>query len=362
MEQTRLAIDYAPRELRMRGYHDAPYVPKVGLPFTRGPNKGKVLTTEYRQPEEAWEHIWVQHNPLNRWQVMVFDCDNPLEATVAVASGKLPQPSWRILNPESEHYQYYYVLKYPVHIGKGARSVPVKLAGEAYDYFREVLKADRKYQGKCMRSISRTPGPGGELLLGQPEGHDGFTLDELRGCVPVGYRPEPEPRPAAPVRAEVPEVIRTGQRNESLFALGMEWAGRYGNRHIRVIEYLREVNRTRCAEPLAEAELQDIARSVERYRRQFDWEQLRERQAERGRASGRARNGKLAARNAQIEWLAQQGASLSEICGVIGMMFPDLAHSKGAIRNILRRRNRVLLPGLEQGGCHEPCTGGIAAP
>ena len=135
----------------------------------------------------------------------------------------------------------------------------------------------------------------------------------------------------------MPELAATAPgRNCALFDACMKWAGSPSNLGVPVVDVALRLN-AETVRPLPVGDVRALARSVERYRRQWRSQGRFYSAAEReaygrkwGIASGVRRRARTAQRDAEIVRAWAAGASLRKLPAVVGM-------SKTAVRHIVRR-------------------------
>ena len=177
--------------------------------------------------------------------------------------------------------------------------------------------------GRPASEVETGPAPVAGSHLGVSDGRGG------RGSrIPgrLGPRTRPRRRPAGSCNGAVDSRIRSESygsgsprwfrsprppvsalgRNCGLFCAGMKWAGRRANEHCSVLAMLTATNEASYPNPLPWAEVAGIARSIERYRRQWiasGWAHRPawlERQRARGQRGGKVSGCRRRARAAQL--------------------------------------------------------------
>ena len=63
---------------------------------------------------------------------------------------------------------------------------------------------------------------------------------------------------------DVIEPITEGQRNSTMYKLGLLFRSNFGLQGIALIEWLQYANREKCTPPLSDTDIQRIARSVDK--------------------------------------------------------------------------------------------------
>lgn len=201
------------------------------------------------------------------------------------------------------------------------------------EYLAQAVGADAGYNGVLSHN-PMTPdlsqGLQTDWLRERP-----YPLDELGEVVPFGWK-----RPRVP-KTEV-------GRNCAMFEAGMKWAGSPANLALPVLPALMSIYREivdqypNAGHPFLASEVAGIARSIERYRRQWiergRFYTAAERQAwgrERGIRSGQARRKRVEARDREIVQDRVAGLSIREIASKREI-------SRNAVHNVLLREVPLL--------------------
>jgi hypothetical protein len=239
-----------PRKLATRGlteYHRHP------LAADLKDKSGQIFPTRM-SPREAWEKAYIELNPPNSWAVMVLDCDDP-EWILGMAGYSVPKPSYSIQNIENDHWQFGWILKNPVHRNSSSSLKAQKRFAGVNAKLGYVLKADPAYNGILARNPAYRH-EGVNVGWGTYR-QKGYTLDELDLDLPdvnISAR-------------DINESSAVG-RNVAVFEQLMIFAGSPKNAEVDLHAEAERMN-SQLATPLPWNEVRDIAKSVERYRR--DW-------------------------------------------------------------------------------------------
>ena len=291
-----LPIDCAPAIVRAHGYRDAHSRPLVM------PAKGRA---SYRvAPQQAWGFRYLELNPANSVSVLTLDVDQA-ERTLDLLSPfaisrPLPEPSWTVVNRRNGHSHPCWCLATPIHLNRESSLPPQKAMARISEFYRGRIGADDAYAGILVRNPYR--GRGGKCYWGRARP---YSLDELAEVVPATYRGVPRP------------VTKIG-RNVGLFRALMKWAGSPANKEAPLYPVASGINKE-FETPLPAGEVQWVVKSVARYRARW----IRDGkyssnsdsavQAQRGRASGKARRKRVAERNARIVQAQQDGKTQKAI-------------------------------------------------
>ena len=329
--QLTLAIDAAPPKVRAHGLRDAHVRPLV----SRG-KRGGVFGGSFRvAPWDAWNFPSIELRAGNSWPVIILDCDGG-DATLRLAdayiSGRIAWPNWVVTRSSSGGSHGVWCLGRPVHRGERARQSPLKALARVSEYMAELVGADAGYAGVLTHNpMSRAHGPGLRTTWGRREPYE---LAELAKVIPFGWRK--------------PKIPRTGiGRNVSIFESLMAWAGSPANAGIEVLTAAHVLNEEYRGHPLGSldlGELLGIAKSVERYRARWVAQGRFYSEAEReawgrarGRASGAARRGRTAERDARIVESVLQGESMRAVARAHGL-------SHVAVLDIVSRDAPLFVP------------------
>ena len=331
--QYELAIDAAPPKVRRYGLRDAHVRPLV----SRG-KRGGVFGSSFRvAPAEAWEFPSLELRAGNTWPALILDCDG-LDATLRLAdaylSGRIAWPNWIVTRPSSGGSHGVWCLGKPVHRGERAREAPLRLFARVSEYMAGLVGADAGYVGVLTHNpMSRGHRGGGAELRTTWGRREPYALAELAEVIPLGWRKPKVPRTAV-------------GRNVGVFESLMTWAGSSANAGIEVLTAAHVQNehyRDHPLGPLDLGELEDVARSVERYRARWvargRFYSEAEREAwgrARGRASGAARRGRTTERDAAIARDRVAGATIRALAERYGI-------GRTAVHHILNRGRQLEL-------------------
>ena len=213
----------------------------------------------------------------------------------------------------------------PPELAKADRSAPSRVS----EYLSEQLNADRGYGGV----LTHNPVYGPPLMTAWGRRHP-FGLNVLAEGIPRGWRHPRKPR------TEI-------GRNVSLFRSGMAWAGRTHNLDLDVFNYLGGINGEVAEDlgrpPLGYSELAGIAKSVERYRREwvaqgrfYSPEEVAAYARNGQRLSVQARRRNNRGRDEDMVVRAYAGESVSAIARVHGCL-------RNTVRDVLRRAAPITL-------------------
>ena len=309
--QLGLPLDHAPPRVRRHGYSDAHSRPLVGV--VRGQRPNRQWRTFRTSPRLAWSYPYLELNPANSWSVFVFDCDDPARLLDVYppfgGPSLLPEPSWRSYSQGGRaHVVYCLSTGDSVHKNRESARKPQIWAAAIAEHYATVLNADDAYAGILSRNPMAAPHRRTPVrtVWGRPAGYSLAALAE-----PL---PEMQQEPALPAV----ELVRTHiGRNSTLFELCCKRFGPTRYKDVPVLPYAERVN-AKFSWPMYWKEVADIARSIERYRKDWTYyEYSSAKQAERGVLSGKARRSAAAERNTKIIHLAGRNVSYREI----GRMF-----------------------------------------
>ena len=256
-------------------------------------------------PDRAWIHEYLEiARTGSSYVALALDCDNKEALTKGVLL-QLPVPSWSVWHP-SGGCHVVWCLAEPVHRYPEASPRALQFLARVEAYYLEAAHADPGFTG-VLADNPVSPAKGRTTRWGRRVPYE---LHELAAVIPLGWR-----RPVAPAGGV--------GRNVSLLRALMRWAGNRAHLSVPVLAAAHVRNRE-FSIPLPLAEVADIARSVERYRRQWeargwhhpDW---LNRQAERGRRSGKTRRAKNRSRDADIVAEVLGGKSMREVARERGM-------------------------------------------
>ena len=275
--QFELALGCAPEAVRAHGLRAAHPRPRVSF----GKHPDRPFVSFKVGPAQAWRYPEVQYGDAgSSIAALVLDCDDP--RAMGLGLPDLPPFNWMVERPANRHAHVVWTLDRPVHRYPSARPGPLRRFTHVAEYYASAVSADPGYAGV----LAHNPAP--RLKGGPYRTHWGreapYNLDQLASVIPFGWEP--------------PKLRRTATgRNCDLFEAGIRWAARPINARLDVLPALMAVNQE-FAHPLPLSEVQATARSIERYRKEWErrgWHCPRwiARQAARGRkggiASGKAR-------------------------------------------------------------------------
>ncbi len=246
--QLALPLEAAPVKVRQHGLRAAHPRPLVSL----GKRQGRPYSSFRTTPQKAWRFPEVEYGRAgSSIAALVFDCDDPLRWRPGLSD--LPPPNWIVRRPVNDHVHVAYCLETPVHRYPAARPEPVRYLANIAEYYQHVLGADAGYTGV----LAHNPAPiyRQDIFETTWGSKQPYSLDGLADVIPFGWSP--------------PRVRQTAiGRNCDLFEAGMAWAGRKVNAELPVLPALLVVNQ-QFEHPLPHGELVSMAKSIERYRRQW---------------------------------------------------------------------------------------------
>ena len=304
------AIAKAPPIVRRHGLREAHSHPLV----SHGKDCGGLFGATFRTTaERAWRFPSIELRSANAWTAIVFDCDGAAGTERLIDSldhDDLPDPNWIVTRAGAGGSHAVYTLESPVLRNAEARPKPLRLLGAVTERIAEVIDADRGYTGVLTHNPVAKPSAGLATTWRRKAPH---RLRDMARIIPMGWTPPAQPRTAV-------------GRNVAVFDACMRWAGRRTNIPYDVLPAAILAN-DRLDRPLPASEIGHIAKSVERYRRQWiaqgrfgtgrwnpraksaPWASP-EAQAKRGRKSGAARRARNAERDAAI--IADLAAGMSQ--------------------------------------------------
>ena len=315
-------IDFAPAKVRAHGLRDAHARPIVG----RRRGVGRALSSWRTSPQRAWNFPYIELRTGNSYPAVLLDCDDPERLVDAISQHLVPEPSWMVTSRSSGHSHVAFALACPVHRYPEARPRPLMLFQRVTDYFTSVTGADPNYVGV----LTRNPMAAADLNTATTWGQrDPFSLHQLAEVIPSGW--------------QAPSPVLSGVgRNVDTFLTLMKWAGREENRSLAVLPVAETINEHYAHEGrgrLPISEIRAIAKSVERYRSQWEargWHRPPwiARQAARGRLggimSGQARRERTRDRDEAIVAAVASGQSKRAVAKVYGL-------NEGTVRYIVAR-------------------------
>lgn len=307
-----------PQALSRRGLHECHTYPLVSY----GKRRGRKASAFRVPSNNAWRYPSIELRSANAWTAMIIDCDGPDSVRSlhdAVTSGDVPWPNWIAERRSNGNCHAAWLFRQPVLRGERARQRPQDYAARVNEYYRHRLAADPGYKGV----LTHNPLPvhdGG--IIGRWGSDEPYELDTLAKVIPLGWKK--------------PKIATTGiGRNCDLFNALMKWAGSPKNLNNPVLTAAIIANQDMAGPQgaLPDSEVRAIARSVERYRRQWvaqgkfvdlSREAVSERQRERNKKSVAARRAKNAERDAAIVRASQGGMSQSALARVHGLTQPGV--------------------------------------
>ena len=319
--QLTLPLEVAPDPVRqrLRDAHTYPLVSPRTADLGRATDD---IAYSWRVPAHlAWEYPSLELRAANSWPAVILDLDGQTAAErlqEAVEAG-MPAPGWTVRRdrPGGGLHAVWGLLR-PVHRGTDARQAPLTLFARVCEFYAEMVQADRGYAGVLTHNpAARSPVAelhGLVTAWGPPEPYE---LRDLAAIIPRRWR-----------RALIP--LTEPGRNCALFALGMRWAGSAANLDHPVAPLLHTRNVEEYAPTPAGAlpvrEVDGIARSVERYRRQwiargkfYSAEEAREWGSRAGQRGGARRRARTSARDAYIVARVAAGATHAQVAAEEGL-------------------------------------------
>ena len=338
-----LPLEYAPAKVIRHGLRDAHVWPLV----SHGQLPDGTHGATFRVPAwRAWEYAEIELRAANSWPAMIFDCDGrdgTARKIEAQATGLVRLDNWTTTRRSSGGSHVIFCLARPVHRGEGARTAPLRRYARIAEYYSQVLGADRSYRGVLTHNpMAAAHGRGFKTGWGR---HDPYTLDELAEVIPFGWRMPT--KPAA--------ISTEAGRNCYLFLACMGWAGSSANLAYAVLPAAIAANAEHFSDhpagPLSYGDVQALAKSVERYRREwiaqgrfwgkrqagamgqgrFTWdsESQTRRGALGGVRSGQVRREGTAGRDAEIVGAVARGESLRAVAMAYGLTHAGVGYIVG---------------------------------
>ena len=284
--------------------------------------------TERRPAGEAWNGgPCVQHHSDTSWTGVYLDLDTgDAAARVLEASDadRVAVPNVLIVRRRSGHAAAGWFLQEPVHKYPGARDAPQRLYRRTVEYYRHVLGGDRGYNGVTFRNAMVAGLDPDEWMVEHPATGAYNLSGGLADYIPSGWK--------------VPTVATTPEgRHVGLFRMLMK---RAGPAHVTDddVRLLAHGWNTAQPRPLPDREVFHIVRHVLRYRDQwrnrpegYHRADFLEKQAARGRKSGKVRAEALRSRREWVAALRSAGWTVRDIAWVVG------ASKDAVFRDILSR-------------------------
>ena len=274
---------------------------------------------------DGWLHFAsIEVRTGNSYPAILLDCDGrdgTAALVEALAAHMLPAPSWTVYRASSGGTHAAWCLAVPVHRGELARAKPLRMLARVSEWMAFACAADASYTA----TLTHNPyAPAQDSSLHTKWGRrNPYTLHGLAAPIPRYWR-----KPELPATAP--------GRNCALFDACMKWAGSPANLGVPVVDVARELN-AEYAQPLPVAEVRPLAKSVERYRRQWRQQGRFYSAAEReaygrrcGIASGAAKRSRTAQRDAEIAGAWAAGATQAKLAQVHGL-------TQQAVSKIVRR-------------------------
>lgn len=283
-----------------------------------------------RSAKQALTCSHIQPNtPALRFR-MVFDIDRP-GAIYAAEDANLAAPNWIAENPRNGHAHFGYELAVPIVMSEAGRAAPVRYANHVEYAYRRALGADAAYSGL----ICKNP------LNGRWWTHthrvEPYDLGEMADWVDL-------PTKLMPRQAEETNL----GRNLRLFDSLRHWAYRNIRKYERRAEWALACH-AKAGElntfdtPLGVSEVLHIARSVEKWAwvkfdlaasdKRFSEKQAArgrrnsvDAQAEKGKASGKARAAASEDKRASARVMRASGMTQSAIAAELGVHVNTVAN------------------------------------
>ena len=244
--------------MREHGLRDAHSYPLVSM----GKDRSRAHSASFRVPaSEAWEFPEIELRAGNSWPSIVLDVDgsNALYRVVeAVEHGEILTPNWTVTRKQGGGTHAVWTLKTPVHRGEKARRGPLSYLTRISEYYADKLKADPSYNSVlCHNPMALAHGRG--FITNWME-RSPRTLDQLAEVIPFGWKK--------------PRIANTAiGRNCTMFDTLVQWAGKPENIKVPVSSAAHAINgeigRSHGKIPLPHSEVSEVARRVERYRREW---------------------------------------------------------------------------------------------
>ena len=235
--QLDLPLRYAPPSVRRHGLQAAHIRPRVGHRLPAGGFWSGRMPVSV-----AWDFPYIDLMDCGAlWATLTYDVDH----NGATGLFGLPVPNW--LTATRQGYHPTWCLRAPVAKHDAARPAPIRYMARVAEYYHATLGADPSFSGMG-RNPEKHPTT---WLREQPYG-----LDELGAVIPKGWR---RPRP-----------VTTFSRNCDLFLAVCRAASRSPLSCIEIARGLvGEICEAHDKPLLPLAEVRAIAKSVERYREQW---------------------------------------------------------------------------------------------
>ena len=290
-EQLSLAIEDAPSKVRAWGLREAHSRPLVGVRDDGG--AGRIVRTFRTAQAQAWGFPDVGYpRSASAYCALVVDVDDPGKLQNVLAEGDSLLPNWCVFNRKTGHAHVCYPLAAPVLEHPESKIAPLLYLADIEKKLLAALDGDPAYAGALARNPLTKPAWQTQVLWFRQHPWELSELDEAaESALPEGWTPAT----AAPGGVG---------RNCSLFEGLMTWAGRPAHRFESILVQAHSIN-SEFATPLPGPEVRHTVKSVAKYRRRWEangWHSPRwiQKQAARGRASGKARRDRNAGRDIEI--------------------------------------------------------------
>lgn len=272
--------------------------------------------TERLPALEAWSGgPCVQHHSDTSWTGVYLDLDTEQAGSrvLEAADGdRVAAPNVLIVRRRSGHAAAAWFLQEPVHKYPGSRDGPQRLYRRTVEYYRHVLGGDGGYNGVTFRNAMVAGLDPDEWMVERPARGAYNLSGGLADYIPGGWR--------------VPAVATTPEgRHVALFRVLMK---RAGPAHVTDDDVRLLAHGWNTAQPrsLPCREVSHIVRHVLRYRDRwrarpegYHRADFLEKQAARGRKSGRKRAEALRSRRERVAALRSAGWTVREIALVTGV-------------------------------------------
>ena len=290
-EQLEFAIKDAPLKVRAWGLREAHAWPLVSERDDDG--SGQIVRTFRTAQAQAWGFPDVGYpRSASAWAALVVDVDHPDKLQEILTEGASLLPNWVVYNRRNWHAHVCYPLAAPVLEHPESKIAPLLYLADIEKKLIAALDGDPGYSGSLARNPIVKPQWNTQVLWFRQHPWELSELDEAASVqLPPGWKPAT----AAPGGVG---------RNCSLFEGLMGWAGRPANRSGSILVQAHSIN-SEFATPLPGPEVRHTVKSVAKYRRRWEsrgWHSPRwiQKQAARGRASGKARRDRNAERDLAI--------------------------------------------------------------
>ena len=286
-----LAIEESPPKVRAWGLREAHAFPLVGVRDDGG--AGRIVRTLRTAQAQAWGYPDVGYpRSASAYCAVVVDVDSPGKLQNVLAEGDSLLPNWCVYNRKTGHAHVVYPLAHPVLEHPESNPAPLLYLADIEKKLIAALDGDPGYAGALARNPLTKPQWQTQTLWFRQHPWELSELDEAAdSALPEGWTPAT----AAPGGVG---------RNCEMFEGLMTWAGRPANRFESILVQAHGVN-AEFATPLPCHEVKATVKSVSKYRRRWEangWHSPRwiQKQAARGRASGKARRDRNAGRDIEI--------------------------------------------------------------